>query len=142
LSNLEGLQSGQGLPQVYRWSNTLDWELLAATVATGGGRAFYLDGEQMAEPALLMEEFARVLEFPDYFGRNWDALEDCLTDLGWLDENLSHFVVAIDRWDNCVSPILRSVLDQAITLWADSPTPLYVLLRGDGMELSKLPVVE
>ncbi|TVT50392.1 barstar family protein [Amycolatopsis cynarae] len=31
-----------------------------------------------------MEAIAAALSFPDWFGRNLDALYDCLTDLSWL----------------------------------------------------------
>ena len=31
-----------------------------------------------------LSRIAEALEFPDWFGRNWDAFFDCLTDLSWL----------------------------------------------------------
>jgi RNAse (barnase) inhibitor barstar len=34
----------------------------------------------------LFERYAAGLSFPDYFGRNWDALDECLRDLHWVRE--------------------------------------------------------
>lgn len=43
-----------------------------------------IKGAKCQTPAALFTEFAKVLELPDYFGHNWDALEECLADLEWM----------------------------------------------------------
>ena len=37
----------------------------------------------ITDKAALLRKIAAELGFPDWFGENWDALEDCLTDLTW-----------------------------------------------------------
>lgn len=39
--------------------------------------------EGVAGKDALLQRFAASLAFPDWFGGNWDALEDCLTDFSW-----------------------------------------------------------
>jgi len=39
----------------------------------------------VTDKAALMRRIGAVLGFPAWFGENWDALEDCLTDLSWRE---------------------------------------------------------
>ena len=41
----------------------------------------YVDGAKIADKAGLMDALASAFRFPSYFGRNWDALLDCLRSL-------------------------------------------------------------
>src|SRR6187399_1498001 len=43
-----------------------------------------IKGRQCKTPASLFAEFAQAMKFPDYFGHNWDAMDECLADLEWL----------------------------------------------------------
>jgi RNAse (barnase) inhibitor barstar len=138
--SIDPIMRGHAAPQIYRLDTDLPLAILAGQVTAAGGELFELDGELMSETAGLMAEFARVLRFPAYFGKNWDALSDCLTDLSWFDAR-SHFVLAIDHWDYCASPMLQDILQETVTLWADSETPLYVLLRSDQANIGKFLLV-
>jgi RNAse (barnase) inhibitor barstar len=46
----------------------------------------------VADKNALLERFGAALAFPDWFGGNWDALEDCLGDLSWR-ANPAHLLV-------------------------------------------------
>ena len=40
-----------------------------------------LDGNILADATLVHDYLKEILEFPEYYGKNLDALHDCLTDL-------------------------------------------------------------
>jgi hypothetical protein len=40
----------------------------------------------LSDKQQLLASLAMQLQFPDYFGGNWDALDECLGDLSWLKQ--------------------------------------------------------
>lgn len=42
--------------------------------------------EGLLEKQSLLAWYAKSLRFPDYFGGNWDALDECLRDLSWIKD--------------------------------------------------------
>ncbi|MBQ6271587.1 MAG: barstar family protein [Clostridiales bacterium] len=51
---------------------------------------YLLDGKDMTSREAAYELIAREMDFPDYFGKNLDALYDCLSDMS--ADNTIHFV--------------------------------------------------
>lgn len=52
--------------------------------AGDSGVVIELQGEEARTLDSFFSVISRRLDFPEYFGRNWPALKDCLTDLEWL----------------------------------------------------------
>jgi hypothetical protein len=46
-------------------------------------QVFRLEGQQITSLDRYFAAIADLFQFPDYFGGNWDAVADCLTDLSW-----------------------------------------------------------
>jgi len=53
----------------------------------------WIRGRKARTTRSLFDEFAAALQFPDYFGENWDAFNDCLTDLEWLRTDRGYVLV-------------------------------------------------
>ncbi|MER7567177.1 barstar family protein [Streptomyces sp. NPDC097941] len=64
-------------------------------------RVVTLDLDGVADKAGLMDRCARDLRLPDWFGRNWDALADVLSDPGlWSGDGVDEeTVVVVRHWD-------------------------------------------
>jgi RNAse (barnase) inhibitor barstar len=58
-------------------------------------------GIKSSDDAGLFDELAAALQFPYYFGENWDAVWECITDLNWLKG--SSYLVIFDSAEYLLS---------------------------------------
>jgi hypothetical protein len=68
----------------------------------------------------LLEALFVALRFPDYFGGNWDALDECIRDLYWLpsgDVVLTHSDLPLSNDRPSLSTYL-SILKDAVEKWS------------------------
>ena len=95
---------------------------------------FYVDGEVVRDKASFLSEAASTMRFPEWFGGNWDAFEDCITDLFWDAAN--GYVLFFDgpklfaRLNPSQWQTARSILESAVEYWKGEGKPFYVLLKG------------
>lgn len=50
-----------------------------------GLSVFKFNCKSLYNKQLLLDQVSNKLNFPSYFGDNWDSLYECLTDLHWLE---------------------------------------------------------
>jgi hypothetical protein len=73
-----------------------------------------------ADKADLLARLARAMHFPAWFGGNWDALEDCLTDLSW--HKADGHVLLIEGASSLKADdfgVLADVLSSSARYWAE-----------------------
>jgi Barstar (barnase inhibitor) len=79
-----------------------------------------------ADKAALLSNMASALGFPDWFGHNWDALEDCLTDLSWRDASGYVLLIESPRAGDDLG-VLVDVLRSSAEFWAGRGKPFFAL---------------
>jgi RNAse (barnase) inhibitor barstar len=106
---------------------------------------FLLDGADIHDKEQFLNRAAAVLSFPDYFGNNWDAFEDCLTDMSWHETG--GFLIVFDRFEAFARhapdqfKMALEILRDSVEFWRERKRPFFVLLRGHGEQLPGLPSV-
>ncbi len=145
MDELDRLLAGELPPAVYRLMSRAAVETVAERVEANGWRCFALNGDTINNKNSFLAACASALHFPDYFGRNWDAFEECLNDLSWvtakgyvvLYDNAENFARnAPEEWD-----VAFDILGDAVGNWQKNGIPFVVLMRKTGNFVRGLPQV-
>ena len=106
-----------------------------------GNKCATLDG--------LFAEFAEVLQFPDYFGNNWAAFDECLNDLDWLPGEA--YLLLIEDADQVITisdnsfKIFIEILKRSVNEWTEGrnydgfptpATPFHVVFQCTVMKIN------
>lgn len=110
-----------------------------AAAAAQGFTYVRIDLSDCADKADFLARVATALQFPTWFGHNWDALADCLGDLSWL--RAEGYVLVLDhadrfqRHDSAEFATALEVFEESAHGWRECGTPFWVFvgLSGDGI---------
>ena len=137
-----GLFAGELSPAVYQLVSQIAPTELADFNRDDRAKIFYIDGQSIVDCASLFHQFATTIQFPEYFGHNWDALEDCLTDL--FDEDaVDRQIIILDRLDNFAIDdpyqwsMLSDICKSTVEYWQDTATPMYILISSNLPQLTQ-----
>lgn len=115
-----------------------EWVAAGATVRI-------VRGEKMRSTGALMAEVSAALQFPHYFGDNWPALDECLSDMDWLMPTPAIIVLirnavevlageADDELETFVRILSKATSDYAVAIdrgewWDRAALPFHVVLH-------------
>ncbi|MDB1088399.1 barstar family protein [Streptomyces sp. ACA25] len=104
-----------------------------AAAEQAGQRGAVLDLAGVMGKEEFLDRCARALEFPDTFGRNWDALHDALTDLSWWGPPAG-CVILVPHWDDFQQAApesagtAREIFTEAVASWQERGRSMTFLL--------------
>jgi len=107
---------------------------LEKAAKTAGYAYFHIEGQKLTTKEQFLNHAALATHCPEYFGDNWDAFEDCLTDLSWVDAE--GYLIVYDHTDVFAEhapqhfDTLIEVLKESAEFWHGQGKPMIALLRG------------
>lgn len=143
MSGLAGVLAGHRAPGTYRWHSGLDADDVRHAVEHAGWCFAHLDGLAAETRDAVLAAIGDALDFPAHYGRNLDALADCLRDVVPADRVGT--VLLWDGWgafaraDERAFALVLRVL--ATRTEGEQRAPFTVLLRGPGPEDAGVPEI-
>jgi len=127
------------------FQTAIDADEIVAAAKTVGLDVFKLDLAGARGKNDLLDRCAKALRFPAHFGKNWDALNDCLTDFEWLrGKGLVLIVTNAKKFAEAHEEPFHTaidVLNQAAEYWRGQKKPFWVLIQTQSDLALELPKI-
>jgi RNAse (barnase) inhibitor barstar len=128
---------------VYLLEESPSVEHLKKLASERGLAFFHLEGRDIRDKDKFLKQVALALRFPEYFGNNWDAFADCLTDMSWHETD--GFVILYDHFCPLAEHSPRDfemaldIFKESAEFWHNQGKALFVLLYGKSRQAGELP---
>ena len=89
-----------------------------------------LNEPELNKKIAILDTFAKALNFPSDFGRNWDAFRDYIRDLAWLETKQIAVLLRpnVGAAANETYSTLLDILDEASEHWKDHKVDFDVVI--------------
>jgi RNAse (barnase) inhibitor barstar len=136
---------GEQPPGLYRLTQDINIEWLSSQAKEHGWKLFQIEGKAIKNKADFLQACAREINFPSYFGYNWDAFEECIRDLDRASINrfilLYEYPEEFAQHDASEWLTAFDILQEAVDYWRATDTPMYVLFKTNSSLLNELEVL-
>jgi hypothetical protein len=99
-----------------------------------------INGERVRTKRRFLAVLVKALKLPQWFGMNWDALADSLTDFPWQQDSTHVFLLtgfaAFARYAPLDLAAALAVLEDAASFWAERDVQLLILFESSSLPLS------
>ena len=134
IDKLEALFVDKSSSGVYFLDSNISIGKLADIAGKDKYAYVFMNGKSILDKESFIQTLADKMNFPDYFGENWDALEECLRDLDWF--SAGGYIVVYDHFEVFEEKepkefkVALEIFQSAIDYWKELGIPMYFLLSG------------
>jgi hypothetical protein len=91
--------------------------------------------EEIATPDQLLQAYDDLLHFPEYFGFNWNAMDECLRDLEWI-QNRRIIIIhkSLPKIERSQVRIYLSILSDCMREWEKNGAHVVIVAFPEQIE--------
>ena len=117
---------------VYSIGNSSGIRLIRKAGFLNGLDFTHINLSKVIDKSSFLKTVASALKFPSYFGMNWDALNDCLTDMSWKPAGgyIIFFANCKSISENLAAEIeiIRNIFNSSAQYWRQKKVQFYIIL--------------